>query len=392
MALRPHIRVVQIHCVRFVFYQISFQRSPSSNKSSTNFFEVAVPSDSPGSMLIIFDFFYIYNSCFVPIAPTSHLPLPAQGMSKFGFATVNSKVKAAAPCSVGIYVDNGLGSSVQLMPASVAHSIAVLFFGGPDDREAIAVALRMAEHPGVKVTVFHFHPDSDVSDAITAQLSANSAGETESKARMPRNVSFRIPANKLEVDYEAERDSAALVHVRRLASGIARWERVTVTSALTSTLISTGAGNENGVELSVRYVERVTKEPFEEAVAAASEGFDLLLLGKGRRPSPLLSMALHHDRLRWLISSEAYKEETEGLGPLAAVLMNTPNLQVAMLVLQQHDPLLVRSPTGQLEEFGIVGSGVEGNMAGEINAEGGKVDTKEEEQEDVFIVQPRPPE
>lgn len=32
----------------------------------------------------------------------------------------------------------------------------VLFFGGPDDREALELAGRMAEHPGVQLTVVRF--------------------------------------------------------------------------------------------------------------------------------------------------------------------------------------------------------------------------------------------
>jgi hypothetical protein len=38
----------------------------------------------------------------------------------------------------------------------VAHGVCVVFFGGPDDREALELAGRMAEHPGVQVTVVRF--------------------------------------------------------------------------------------------------------------------------------------------------------------------------------------------------------------------------------------------
>ncbi|KAM3708686.1 hypothetical protein ACB098_02G116200 [Castanea mollissima] len=66
---------------------------------------------------------------------------------------VNKKVLTNAPCSVGILVDRGLNGSTRLAANSVSHHIAVLFFGGPDDREALFYAWRMSEHPGVKITV-----------------------------------------------------------------------------------------------------------------------------------------------------------------------------------------------------------------------------------------------
>jgi hypothetical protein len=41
---------------------------------------------------------------------------------------------------------------------NVSFSVAALFFGGPDDREALAYATRMAEHPGVAITLARFRP------------------------------------------------------------------------------------------------------------------------------------------------------------------------------------------------------------------------------------------
>lgn len=40
----------------------------------------------------------------------------------------------------------------------VAHHIAVLFFSGPDDREAVAYGIRLAQHPNNSVTVIRFIP------------------------------------------------------------------------------------------------------------------------------------------------------------------------------------------------------------------------------------------
>ncbi|KAF6141824.1 hypothetical protein GIB67_042105 [Kingdonia uniflora] len=42
--------------------------------------------------------------------------------------------------------------------SQISRNIAVLFFGGPDDREALSYAWRMARHPDVSLTVFRFLP------------------------------------------------------------------------------------------------------------------------------------------------------------------------------------------------------------------------------------------
>lgn len=61
-----------------------------------------------------------------------------------------------APCSVGIFVDRGLGGSSQVSAQDVSYSVVALFFGGRDDREALAYGLRVAEHPGISLTVIRF--------------------------------------------------------------------------------------------------------------------------------------------------------------------------------------------------------------------------------------------
>lgn len=73
-----------------------------------------------------------------------------------GWRLVNQKVLKEAPCSVAVLVDRGLGGGEQVGPAEVARGVCVVFFGGPDDREALELAARMSEHPGVRVTAVRF--------------------------------------------------------------------------------------------------------------------------------------------------------------------------------------------------------------------------------------------
>lgn len=61
---------------------------------------------------------------------------------------INQNVMRNAPCSVGIFVDRGLGSLYK-----VNLRVVMLFIGGPDDREALAVAWRMSKHQGIQLRV-----------------------------------------------------------------------------------------------------------------------------------------------------------------------------------------------------------------------------------------------
>lgn len=74
------------------------------------------------------------------------------------YRLINQRVLRRAPCSVAILIDRGLGSTTQVAPAEVSYHVAVLFFGGPDDREALSYGALMAEHPGIILTVLRFLP------------------------------------------------------------------------------------------------------------------------------------------------------------------------------------------------------------------------------------------
>ncbi|CAJ1970727.1 unnamed protein product [Sphenostylis stenocarpa] len=67
--------------------------------------------------------------------------------------TLNRHLLRTAPCSVGILVERGSLISNNALTSTSFYSVGVLFIEGPDDREALAYAMRMAEHPNVKVSV-----------------------------------------------------------------------------------------------------------------------------------------------------------------------------------------------------------------------------------------------
>jgi hypothetical protein len=68
----------------------------------------------------------------------------------------NESLLSTSPCSVAILVDRGLSAAAARM--ATEHHVALFFFGGPDDREALAYAWRMVEHPGVTLSIVRFVP------------------------------------------------------------------------------------------------------------------------------------------------------------------------------------------------------------------------------------------
>lgn len=75
--------------------------------------------------------------------------------------SINEGVLENAPCSVGILVDRGVAERQDH-----AQNIAALFFGGPDDREALAYAWRMADETDSRLTVVRFVPTSEAAGAV----------------------------------------------------------------------------------------------------------------------------------------------------------------------------------------------------------------------------------
>ncbi|XP_040959819.1 cation/H(+) antiporter 15 [Gossypium hirsutum] len=77
------------------------------------------------------------------------------------FGSVIQNLLAKAPCSVGILVDRGVSGSARVAANEVSRQVCVLFFGGPDDREALAYGWRMCENPGIALTVLRFVPGAN---------------------------------------------------------------------------------------------------------------------------------------------------------------------------------------------------------------------------------------
>ncbi|KAL6013180.1 hypothetical protein ACLOJK_003672 [Asimina triloba] len=166
------------------------------------------------------------------------------------FRSINSSVLANAPCSVAILVDRGLATAARA-PSSMAHHVIVLFFGGPDDREALACAWHMAEHPAVRLTVVRFVEDGGSAAAPSGMLHLDAADKSDSKMLTMTTEEER--ERQLDEDYL---NQFRLQH----------------------------ASNE-----AVVYAEKVVGngEDMVEAIRRLDSVYDLFIVGRGQGSSPL---------------------------------------------------------------------------------------------------------
>lgn len=84
----------------------------------------------------------------------------------------------------------------------VSHNIVVLFFGGPDDREALSYAWRMSDHPGISLTVMRFvpgeeanehvlHPSSDLNDPTMLAVETENEREKQLDEELINNLRMK---------------------------------------------------------------------------------------------------------------------------------------------------------------------------------------------------------
>ncbi|KAL6009004.1 Cation/H(+) antiporter 19 [Asimina triloba] len=121
------------------------------------------------------------------------------------FRHVNLRVLRQAPCSVGILIDRGLGGTTQIYSSDVSLTAVVLFFGGRDDLEALAYGCRIAEHPGMQVSVVRFVARAGTSlmggsgESVAVGMEANeSAGDDECVAELRSKINASSSSMTLE--------------------------------------------------------------------------------------------------------------------------------------------------------------------------------------------------
>ncbi|XP_042510446.1 cation/H(+) antiporter 20-like [Macadamia integrifolia] len=208
---------------------------------------------------------------------------------------VNQRILKDSPCSVAVLVNRhlgGFGGSKRITPSTsttVAKRVCVVFFGGPDDREALELGGRMAEHPEIKVSVVRFLEDQG---AAPTGIMLRPTPEKSSE----NNYTFSTAV--MDREREKELDEVAVAEFRR------RWEGM------------------------AEYTERVAKENIVEGVVAIGRSgeYEVVVVGKGRFPSTMVAE---------LADRSAVHPE---LGPIGDVLASSSHGVVSsVVVIQQHD-------------------------------------------------------
>ncbi|KAJ8768749.1 hypothetical protein K2173_023653 [Erythroxylum novogranatense] len=201
------------------------------------------PSDNPTLSELIFNAFkkfelenqsHITLTCYKGISPyeTMHndvcslaleqrisfiiIPFYKQRLNKMKLKSVhsyrqlNKNVLDKAPCSIGVLIDRGNQRRPRcLVSESLIYQVAVLFFGGPDDREALAYAGRMLEHPHVVVTLLHF--TSSTSTDIVSGTARSKTLDAEILNKFRSGVQCNARVSYLEEVVHDSRDFQAVI-------------------------------------------------------------------------------------------------------------------------------------------------------------------------------------
>ncbi|KAK7837343.1 cation/h(+) antiporter 1 [Quercus suber] len=208
-------------------------------------------------------------------------------IGKEGIRTTNQKVLRHAPCSVGIIVSRGIDGVpgfLQLLGSDTVQHMATLFFGGPDDREAIAWSRGIAAHPRVNLTIIRFLPASSSSNARNSQINDSS-----------------------------DEDDGMFVTLSRLENG-------NEINEIDNAFMYVTSGQ-------VGYVEKYVNNAAQTAAALKDIGdmYSLFIVGKGGRGNSPLTTGI----CDW--------EECPELGTIGDFLASSDfNINGSVLVVQQH--------------------------------------------------------
>jgi hypothetical protein len=196
---------------------------------------------------------------------------------------------------VGILVDRGYGLVEKISKSVSSFQVAVIFFGGKDDREALAYAGRVARHPGVKLTVIRFLLDSD---SVTASRRAGN---------------YRINAAEQEEEMKLDDECFAQFYERHIAGGhVSYSEKHVANSAETYTTLRSLEGQ-----------------------------YGLIIVGRGGRVDSIFTIGMND----W--------QQCPELGPIGDVLSGSDSSHTtSVLIIQQHS--LKGELDGVDDEFSIM--------------------------------------
>ncbi|KAK7405448.1 hypothetical protein VNO78_06750 [Psophocarpus tetragonolobus] len=206
---------------------------------------------------------------------------------KEGIRITNQKVLRHAPCSVGVIVERGLArvpGFSQLLASEAIQNVATLFFGGPDDREAIAWSLRISGSPRVNLTIIRFLLSS------SSQNEQIESGESDDKEIL-MSLSGEETVNEIDNTFMVD------FYNRYVTSG------------------------------QIGYVEKFVKDGAQtvDSLKQIGDMYSLFIVGKGGRGQSSLTIGMSD----W--------EECPELGTVGDVLASSDfEIHGSVLIVQQH--------------------------------------------------------
>ncbi|CAI0475065.1 unnamed protein product [Linum tenue] len=231
--------------------------------------------------------------------PTRDGKLDEEGSTSF--RGVNLNVLANAPCTVGLFVDRGFGET-QNEDSSLKRQVAMLFFGGPDDREALAYASRMGASGVVNLRVVRFQ---------SGMLESNHGGDDMDGIQGTAGEFGGLVTASAYVERQRKLDQMCLNEFRLRSAG--------------QEMIHYEEKEVNGEEEVVFILREM----------ATTQQIDLFLVGKGEGALQPLTAAL----LDWC--------EYPELGPIGDSLVSMDDSRSSVLIVQQYI-----GPEEEAEELG----------------------------------------
>ncbi|XVE61853.1 hypothetical protein DITRI_Ditri06bG0072300 [Diplodiscus trichospermus] len=128
-----------------------------------------------------------------------------------GWREVNQRVLETAPCSVAVLVDRGYGRGSEQVPECPfiePKRVAILFIGGPDDREALALAGIMAKRQSDQVTLVRFlqndenKKDKEMDEYVVAEFIRKWEGSIKYEEKAVSNVAEAALAIEQSREYK----------------------------------------------------------------------------------------------------------------------------------------------------------------------------------------------
>ncbi|XP_024980630.1 cation/H(+) antiporter 2-like [Cynara cardunculus var. scolymus] len=205
---------------------------------------------------------------------------------KEGVRTTNQKVLRNAQCSVAMLVDRGhTTTGTQAAGSESLQQIATLFFGGPDDREALGFSKRLSTHHHTSLTIVRFLPTSAKDPNVRINVD-----------QKDDDVLVAIQDHETQIE-EADNSALANFYHRYVTSGKVRFVEKYV---------------ENGVQTGM-------------ILRDMAETYSMFVVGKGGRGDCLLTTGISD----W--------EECPELGVVGDFLASSEfDISGSVLVVQQH--------------------------------------------------------